>query len=275
MPTTFPNIFNEEVLFEAYDKTHLQYNTIDTGTEIVKAIRQIIPDDETAILNAQTYANLSANLIVPKTVVVANSATLTTLYVENEDYIIDYSNGKIRRTSSTDISDGQTIYIWYLPYVKLTLNSDYNFDYTEGSINRRAGSSIQDGATIYIDYSHSQVDVSDNLIDEVILQTDAMFDKIIKTEFINSTEKAIESAATNYCMYLISLSQAQKTLRLSRTVSDDLGKVWIELSKSYFATANTFLSSYLAFGSLSSGDKKLNANSTFAGCNIPRVAQRR
>ena len=266
LPTTFPNVFNEEVVLNLFDKTFLQYNNVDTGTEVVKINRTNDPDKDTVTLNDTTPANLTPSLIVPKTVVVANDDTLTVVYVENKDYIIDYSVGTIERASvGGSISNGASVTVWALPFTQLSEGSDYNIDITEGSIVRRAGTSIPDKATVYVDYSHSQVDVSDDLIDEVILQTEARFDDILKEEFVGtSTEQGIRSAATNYCMYLIALSQAQKALRQSRTTSDDLAKIWISLSDSYFNSSNVFISKFLKFGNLNPGEANINCNSTFS-----------
>lgn len=265
LPTVFPNIYNEEIILNLFDKSYLQYNNIDTGSENVKIIRAVEPTEQTGIvLNDFNFSDLSADLIVPKTVVVAENNTIQTVYIENKDYIIDYQTGKIARATGTSISNGQSVFVAYLPFTKLTDGSDYNINLTEGSINRRAGTSIPDRATLYVDYSHAQVDVSDDLINECIDETTAIFDKLIKDSVIGSTEKAIESAATNYTMYIICLSQSQKTLRAFRADSNDIGKEWMNLSKSYLETAETFLSSYLNFGNFNAATHKINENSTFA-----------
>ena len=265
LPTTFPNIFDEELKLDSFTKSFLQYTAIDAASEVVKIVRQITPTNQNLItLNDETPANLSGTFIVPKTVVVASDQTLATLYIENDDYLINYSTGTVARCLGTTIPNGSTISIWYIPYTQLTEGSDYNIDNAEGSIVRRAGTSIPDGARVYIDYSHTQQDVSDNLIDETILQSDEFFLKIIKDEHLASMEQTIKSASTNYTMYLICLSMSQKALRLGRTISDDLADKWIKLSEHYLSSAETFLSWYRKFSRYNEGDKKINENATFA-----------
>jgi hypothetical protein len=264
MPTIFNNIQDEKITFNDFDKSYLQYTNIDVDSEIVKIIRTVTLTNDNPTLTDNTEINLSGTFIVPNTVVVADSLTLTTIYVENKDYIINYTTGKISRTTvGSSITNPQTVYVWYIPYVQLTDGSDYNTDDDEGSLNRRAGTSIPDKATVYVDYSHSQGNVPDDLIAELILETDSIINNVIKATEVDSTDKALNSAATNFVMYLICLSQSQKILKLSRTISDDVGEAWIKLADSYLSAANKFLAFYKFSPTFNPGKTVINEDSTF------------
>jgi len=268
MPKIFANIKNEEIVFTAFDKQDLQYSNIDDTTEIVKIIRVATPSQDQVTLNDTTEADLTGTFIVPNTVVVASDLTLTTHYIENKDYIIDYDSGKISRASvGGSIPNGASVYVWYLPFVQLTSSSDYNIDNDEGTLTRRAGTSIPNGATTYVDYSHSQGNVPDDMIQESIDETENFFSTIIKSEYLTSTDETLKSASTNHCMYLICLSMAQRDLKIGKKTGSNLANEWMKLSDDYFTTYERFIGKFVEFSAFNAGDKRINKNSTFA--NLP------
>ncbi len=264
MPKIFNNIENQELVLEVYEKSDLQYTDIDVDSEVVKIIRTVTPISENPTLNDASTAKLASDKIVPNTVVVANLQTLDTIYVENKDYIIDYTDGKISRaTVGSSIPNNTAVYIWYIPFVQLTAASDYNIDIANGTVNRRAGTSIPDGARVYVDYSHSQGNVPDDTITECISQTESYMDTILKTEYIGSAENNIKSASTNHTLYLICLSMAQRALKIEKNTADEVAKYWIPLSEDYLKAFDKFIGPYILVSNFNAGDKAKNKKTTF------------
>jgi len=248
---TIPNILNERIQFELFEASQLEHTNIDNLSETVKIIRDALPllDVKSPItLTDQDPVSLTSQKIVWDTVIVSNTLSLTTIYVENDDYIIDYTNGTITRTTTgTTIPNGGTIYIWYLPFTILTSGSDYNINYDFGTLTRRAGSSIPNNATIYVDYSHSQATVTDTSLLEIIDEMEHFVKPRLKSGFtLDSDDAGLKSAATNFCLYLFCLSQSLKELHVAgKDDSDKLASQWMKLSDKYLDTANVLFSKYL------------------------------
>ncbi len=256
---SLPNVLNERIKLTLFEDGQLTHSNVDTDSEVVKIIRQAIPTAESnnpLTLNGAVPINLSSQKIVWDSVVVADSLALTTVYVENDDYVIDYENGTVERTTvGSTIPDGGAVYVWYLPYVVLVSGNDYNIDYDNGIIKRRAGTTIPNKATVFVDYSHSQATVTDTLLTELILEMEAWLEPKLKSNFsLDSSDEGLKAASTNYCMYLFCLSASLKELRVGgKDNSDDLARRWNDLADKYLNTAVTMFSKYLSVSSIQIG----------------------
>lgn len=254
-----PSIFNERVSFSLYEKSSLPHTNIDADSESVKIIRHGTPYADSGnpiTLNAGVAVSLDYQKISWNSVVVASDAILSTVYVENDDYVIDYSSGTIERASvGSSIADGGAVYVWYTPFTVLVNGDDYNIDYSFGTINRRAGTSIPDGATAFVDYSFAAASITDDAIEECISQAEAYIEPRLKTNYsLESTDEGLKSAATYFSLYLLSLSQSFKSLReLKVDNADDIARRWNDLSDKYLAVANSHFSKYFHVSSLSGG----------------------
>jgi len=247
-----PDIFNEQVKLLVYDQTQMQNKNISSGSERVKIIRQSAPSanagNPVTLIN-QVPVSLSHQLIVPNTVVVASSLFLSTVYVENADFIIDYFNGTIERTSTgSTITSGGQVYVWYLPFTQLNQSDDYSLDYVSGKIKRKSGSSIPDKATVFVDYAISTVDsFSDTQIEELIKEMEAYIAPHLKPSYsITSTDEGLKAAATNYVLYLCCLSGSLNTLNYPNDISNKVSDSWLKLSEKYFSLASELFRTYLS-----------------------------
>ena len=250
-----PNVMNERLILTLFEAGQLQHNNIDEDSESVKIIRQLLPAADAGnpiTLNGNTAANLDNQKPVWNMVVVADDLLLSTVYVENDDYIIDYISGTIERaTVGSTITDGQAVYVWHVPFVVLVSGDDYNIDYDNGIIKRRAGSSIPNKATVFVDYSHSQATVTDTVLVEIILEMESFIEPKLKPGFsLDSADEGLKAASTNYCMYLYCLSASLKELHVSgKENSDDLARRWHELADKYMNTAVAMFAKYLKVSS--------------------------
>lgn len=256
---TIPNVMNERITLTLFEDGQLENANVDENSESIKIIRQLAPAEDTnnpLALNGNVAVNLDTQKPVWDTVVVADDQLLTTVYVENDDYVIDYVNGTVERaTVGSTITDGQSVYVWHVPFVTLVSGDDYNIDYDNGIIKRRAGTTIPNKATVFCDYSHSQASVTDALLVEIILEMEAWIEPRLKSGFtIDSADPGLKAAATNYCMYLFCLSAALKELHVAgKDNSDDIARRWNELSEKYIKTAIMMFSKYLTVSSQTFG----------------------
>jgi len=243
---------NNRLKLVLFNKAQLEFTNITEDSEKVKIIRVNAPhaDSHNPItLNDQDPVDLDAQKIAWDSVVVASDLILTTVYVESDDYIIDYENGAVSRSSiGSTIPNGGTVYVWYIPFVVLTTGDDYNIDYNTGEINRRAGSSIPNNATVYVDYNHTETAPGDALLLELIEEMEAMIVPKLKGGFsVDSADKGLKAAATNYVLYAFCLAASLKELNIAgRNTSDDLARRWHDLADKYLALAKSMFSKYLS-----------------------------
>jgi hypothetical protein len=173
---------------------------------------------------------------------------LGTIYTENVDYVVDYFNGTLERTTvGSSIVSGSTVFIWYVPFTVLTSGNDYNINYTEGTITRRAGTIIPNKGTIYCDYSHSQLSVTDALIEECASEAEALIASNLNPAYsTSSTDAGLRAGSTQLALHLIMLSLAQRELRVAAHAnSDDIAAQFISLANTYLGVANQHLSPFI------------------------------
>lgn len=260
-----PNVIDETCQLELFAGTQLSHTNVDTDSERVKILRQVTPTGPISLTLAGTTPSATgATYLVRNSIMVTADISGLSPLIENKDYIVDYELGTIYRASlDSDIDDGDTVYVWFLAFTLLTSGSDYNIDYDEGTITRRAGSSIPEGATVFVDYSHSQQTVSDQLIDQAILEAEGFMEQNVDSEHPpTATDQAIKAAANYYALSIICLSQAGKELRTARDDSADIAKQWYSLGEKYLTLAAINFSPFLKLLELYAGGLMKNRSVT-------------
>jgi hypothetical protein len=254
-----PNVFNERIVLNLYEDSQLGHANVDEDTEVVKRIEVVAPQAEAGnpiTLNANVPVNLDNQKIAWDSVVVAADAFAAVVYVENVDYIIDYTNGTVRRANvGSTIPDGGAVWVWTIPFAVMAEGSDYNINYDEGTITRRAGTDIPDGATVWVDYAHSQATVTDLAIRQAIAQSESFIASRLRGGFtMESDDEGLKSACTFFTMYNLCLSQMFKELNArGKENSDDLAKQWEKLAVKYQEIAAIYFSKYLNIPTLQAG----------------------
>jgi hypothetical protein len=246
-----PNVFDEEVSLISTVNSQLQFRTVDDLSERVKILWQNAPIYTTLVLNGFA-TSIIAPYLLKGSIIVASDVLMTTIYVENLDYVIDHSTGEISRaTTGGAIADGATVHIWYYAYTLLLSGNDYTMNYSLGQIKRSATTSIPSGGTISIDYSTSQLSIADDLIKESIIQAEAYLKNMLQDS--SSTADALVSAATLFTLSLISLAQSSKISSFAENTASERASVCLKTSESYSSKAFIIASPYLKSSSLSSG----------------------
>ena len=253
-----PNVRNDRLVLEGTENTQLSFSNLDEDSESIKISQANTPHTDShnpITLNANVPVNLDFQKIVWDSIVIAADAFGTVIYVENLDYVIDYFNGTLLRSSGSSIPDGGNVYAFYLPFTVLTKDVDYTIDYDFGQIARRSSGDIPDGATIFADYSHSQSTVTDSAIDEAISQAEAFINTRLRSGFdIKDPDEGLKSAASFFVVYNLCLAKSFQELNVaSRDISDDLAKQWQNLAGQYLDIANSYFAKYLDVGTLQAG----------------------
>ncbi|HVP07840.1 MAG TPA: hypothetical protein VMS71_08365, partial [Candidatus Acidoferrum sp.] len=117
---------------------------VDESTVVVKAVRS--SDHSRVALTLSSGLNqIAPNPVTRGSVVVASDSSLGTVYVENEDYVIDYDNGTLELSSDSGLDIGQSITIWYFAQIRCTSGMDYQVNAARGEIRRIANGLIASG----------------------------------------------------------------------------------------------------------------------------------
>lgn len=253
-PTT--NVFDAEITLTAYDDTYLEHTLITSGSEILKVARQASPyhDAHSPITLIENVASqLTYQKAVKGSVVVASDTILSTVYTENVDYVIDYSNGLINIGSSgSSIPSGTSVHVWYLPYTVLSRDSDYTIDYTSGAIRRLYGTTIPDGSSVMVDYAHSDYTIPDAAILEAMKRAESIIEDNLASGYsLTSGCEGLKSAAMYYTAYLLCLALACREGILARSSNAaEIAREFRIMAQSFLEIATYNFSKYLKVSSL-------------------------
>jgi hypothetical protein len=236
--------------------TELPHHNIAASSETVKRSEEIAPKQNSPItLSGTTWANLDDPNLVRNSVVAALSEILSTVYVEETDFQIDYDGGRIRRTADSGIPDFTTIQVFYSYYKDLSAGDDYVLDAVNGQIHRTGGGSIPDGATVLIDYAVTAGSVTDELIEQSITEAEDLIIRNLASGYSpSSTDQGLKTGSTWLSLSIIARAYCTEFLG-RRTGADGAtrGKDWMLLAQQYEAKAWQTLQPFLNPIALRSG----------------------
>lgn len=219
------------VTFTGLEEVLLPGHSIITDTVVVKAIGSAEPTFEEITLGDSTIS-LTHTQLMPNSVAVASDSSLGTIYSENADFSIDYTNGKIIRIDGGNIVSGSKTALWYHYYAQYIENSDFSVSHQTGTIKRLAGSAIQIGQRILIDYQLLQSFLNDEIIIEAVNQANAIVEGEIDTEQTFGADLVLQTAATYLAISLLCRIEAAGCLRYGGN-GDKETRWWLSLADSY------------------------------------------
>jgi hypothetical protein len=234
------DITDVKVMLNGQLEVELPHHNLVSGSERVKWISQNQPLLDAGIqLNDFTWSSLSSNRLVQQSVVVATSDTLTSVYTNEVDYQVDYTNGRVRRVAGSLIPNNLPVRVYYQKFAVFDYETDYDLDTVRGLICRRENSTIPDGATVFVDYSVAAGNVSDELILQAIDETHDRLSRLLSASYSQqSNDAGLQTGETELVLSILSRDRAAEVL--SRRSSSDgpaRAKEWLNLSAYYEAQA--------------------------------------
>ncbi|MDD4050782.1 MAG: hypothetical protein PHR28_02630 [candidate division Zixibacteria bacterium] len=217
----------------------LPHAHIVSGSEAVKATAGDIPVSERLTLE-MVPAPTTYREIIPGTVVCARDSSLSRVYQENVDFVVDYAAGTIGRLDAGGIDSGDAIIIWYQYYQIYQRDVDYTIDYEQGRMRRIAAGGIALGQEVLVDYQLGITPLADEEIEQGITDAEAEIVHAIAPEYRESTDPALQTAATFLTLSLLCRNAAGLAAS-GGTSSQTQLSFWLELSKSYRETAERLL----------------------------------
>ncbi len=231
------SIRNYPVRLLSESEVSLPHSHLESGAEKVKAMEISIPISERLTLN-DNLVSLAHDDLALGTVVCAVDSSLSVIYQEHIDYSIDYEDGTILRIDSGSILSGAEVVVWYLHYRIYLKGVDYSFDYSRGRMRRLTSGAIEDGQELLIDYSLGSSEFSDSEIDQCIAEGESEVVTLIKPEYHDSDDPALQTAATWMTLSLLCRNSAGM---IGENTGFSQADSWMDLSRSYRETAMKLL----------------------------------
>ena len=218
---------------------------LEASSETVKAVIQLSPSSEEVTFSSD-IVSLSEAPLKPASVSVANNSSLSVLYIESVDFLIDYENGKITRISSGAILSGAKVTVWRFPYKVYSSASDYDIDYARGRVRRRSGSSISDGQTVEVDYKTAFESITDEIVDEATIEANRMVEAAVDPSGEFGADLNLQSAATYLAASILSRVAAAATLGADGPAKS--AETWLTLAQSFRDDAERMLKRFKPSG---------------------------
>ena len=182
---------------------------------------------------------------VPGSIVVASDSSLGCVYVENSDFVVDYSSAKISLKDGSAISPNQAVVVWSVPYYLYHADVDYHLDADSGTIARMASGSIADGETIYLDFVPVQAGFDDDVIAAAVREANGQVERDVDPGREFGADPVLVSAATYRAPSIVCRTAAARELAGSRGL-DRIASGWLKLAEDYTTMADRLLRDFRA-----------------------------
>jgi len=235
-------VFDQPVVLRDADFVTFFGGAVDESTLVVKSV-QLNELKRVVVTLGISSTVLPDDLLIRGTVVVAADSSLSTVYVENIDYIIDYSGGAVTRKSGGVLSAGQQVVIWYGYYVSYSVGSDFVVNASNGSLRRTANGDIASGETVFLDYAPIIQSYNDVMIQNAVDEANGLIEKTIDPDQQFGIEPVLQIAATYRAVEVVSRASAARELSSQRG-EYNVALAWIKLAEDYARRADELIQSF-------------------------------
>ncbi|HEX2897812.1 MAG TPA: hypothetical protein VHP63_07165 [candidate division Zixibacteria bacterium] len=235
-------IFDQPVILTDIDYVTFFGGAIDEQKLKVKT-RQSNGLKKVFVTLGVTSTTLPDSSLVRNSVVAASDSSLGTVYVENVDYIIDYSAGILTIKSGGALTPGQDVTVWYGVYITYNSGSDYIVNSSDGSLRRTSNSDIASGETVYLDYAPIIQSYNDVIIQNAVDEANGLIEKTIDPEQQFGVEPLLQIAATYRAVEIVSRASAARELSSQRG-EYNVALSWIKLADEFARRSDELLKSF-------------------------------
>jgi hypothetical protein len=217
--------------------------SLDASSVSVKSIQDTTPQRLTIVLSSTTTSIISTP-IVPGSVVAASNSSMSEVYIENQDFIIDYQNGNLIIKSGGVLSVGNTVTVWYVPYIVYSAGSDYRINSTAGEIQRITSGNIADGETVFIDYTPVFSNLTEDVLSNAAKEANGLIEKTIDPDQQFGADPILQTAATYKSLEIVCRSSAMRELSSGRN-NNRAAAVWMKLADKYQELSKNMLNAFI------------------------------
>ena len=200
-----------------------------------------------AVTIADNPVSLGHAHLITDSVVAAADQSLTTIYRENIDYIVDYRAGTISRIDGGGIQSGARISVWYYHFRLYQKDVDYAIDYASGKVTRLPGGELDAGQTIWVDYEIEAGIFSDEMISRSVEEAHTIVCGNIAEEYLESSDRLLEVAETYIALEILARMKGLEVMQstfINPSRKSSIGKQYLQLGQSYRAEAENILVRY-------------------------------
>jgi len=247
------------VVLNGADPVQLPHVGLVESSVAVKALQSSAPEMEEIALTVE-WVSLTYTNIVARSVVVGSDSSLTTVYVENTDYIVDYAGGRIRRLPEGSIFVGGTVSVFYDAYRIYIKGDDYTIDALNGLISRNPAGAITDGQTVLVDYMVGLGTISDAVIENAIVEIDDAVVTMLDPAYYDQPTPGIVIGETHWVVAAVCRMQAAATLTESDALivgAHNLARIWLDLADRYEQSGRERLSQFAKSHTTPSAAKRI------------------
>ncbi len=237
---------NHLLRLSSSEPVELPHKGIKLGSEKVKGKEYSLPEYENVALGVNPVS-LGHNNIIGDSVVVASDQSLTRIYNENVDFLIDYNSGTIERLEGGNIPAGQSVSVWYFPYRLYLKDTDYAMDYAAGKITLLQDGALEAGQIVWLDYEIEVGMFSDEIVARAIEEANAILKAEMADEYLESADDLIAVAETYLAIDILARMKGLEILQseyVNPTQKGMLGSEYLALGESYRKQAESIIDRY-------------------------------
>ena len=237
-------VVDSPVLMRGTGYTAFWNGAVQESSVVVKSLRSG-EQQRQAITFSGGEAVLGSGPPVPGSVVMASDSSLGCVYMENRDFVVDYSSAKVSIKEGGAISSGQTVVVWSVPYAVYHAGSDYRLDAEAGTIARLAGGDISEGETVYLDFVPVQASFDEDVIATAVREANGQVERDVDPEREFGADPVLVSAATYRALSIVCRTAAARELAGPRGL-DRIASGWLKLAEDYTTMADRLLRDFHA-----------------------------
>jgi len=229
------------------DPQDLPHKGIKSSSEKVKGKKLSRPFCEMVVLGDGITA-LSHSELVVDSVAVARDQSLTEVYSENIDYMVNYGEGTISRIESGAIEAGRKVAVWYYYFQVYARDVDYGIDYGAGKIKRLPDGNIEEGQLVWIDYEVETGMFADDMMARAIAEAHTDLESRIDEIHADSQDTLLEVAETYLAVQILARMKGLEVLQsefINPSQKTEISEDYLNLGDSYGKQAERILEPYL------------------------------
>ncbi|MEA2030702.1 MAG: hypothetical protein U9N55_03790 [candidate division Zixibacteria bacterium] len=245
LATAFPiygTVYNQPVVLDTDDYISFFSGAVEESSLRVKSIQSNSPERITLTLSSGT-AILASTSIQRGSVVVASDSSLGTIFTENVDYVVNYSNGELHIKYGGNLSVNDTVTVWFVPFVLYQAGSDFQLQADHGEIRRLSSGSLAEGETVYLDYTPVYQSHTEEILNAAVLEANSQIEQEIDPEGTFGADIVLQTAATYRALAIVCRASAARELSSQRG-EERSASAWMKLADTFAQQSSRLLESF-------------------------------
>lgn len=178
--------------------------------------------------------------IVSGSLLVASNSSLSRIYHENIDYVIDTVNRTIAIKPGSALLPNQSVTIWFEPYSVYRPGVDYYLNAERAEIRRSPSGDIADGQSLLLDFTPLYTPFSDEMLTAAITEANGLIEREIDPDLQFGADPTLIAAARSLALDIICRAAAARELASGRSL-DKVALAWSDLADSHASRAESLL----------------------------------